>query len=54
MSSNNDFRELGLSEPILKALNGMGFEEPTEVQKKAIPHILSGEDVIVMSKTGSG
>ncbi len=54
MSSSKDFRELGLSDPILEALNGMGFEKPTKVQEKAIPHILNGEDVIVMSKTGSG
>ncbi|HHY83777.1 MAG TPA: DEAD/DEAH box helicase [Clostridiales bacterium] len=50
----SNFRELGLSEPILKALNEMGFEEPTEVQKLAIPPALNGRDVIVMSKTGSG
>jgi superfamily II DNA/RNA helicase len=49
-----NFKDLGLSEPILKALDEMGFEEPTEVQEQAIPSILNGEDVIVMSKTGSG
>lgn len=32
----------------------MGFKTPTEVQSKAIPHILDNEDLIVMSKTGSG
>jgi len=32
----------------------MGFEEPTEVQERAIPHILNNRDIIVMSKTGSG
>src|SRR5690554_8151112 len=48
------FKELGLSEPILKALNELEFEEPTEVQARAIPHILDGRDVIVTSKTGSG
>ena len=50
----NSFNELGISPPILKALEDMGFEEPTEVQSKAIPHILNKEDLIVMSKTGSG
>jgi ATP-dependent RNA helicase DeaD len=50
----SNFKDLGLSEPILKALDEMGFEEPTEVQARAIPSILNGEDVIVMSKTGSG
>ncbi|HAN21990.1 MAG: DEAD/DEAH box helicase [Clostridiales bacterium GWF2_36_10] len=48
------FEELGVSQPILKALEEMGFETPTEVQSRAIPHILNKEDLIVMSKTGSG
>ncbi len=50
----NSFNDLGISPPILKALEDMGFESPTEVQSKAIPHILNQEDLIVMSKTGSG
>lgn len=49
-----NFNELGISEPILKALEEMGFEKPTEVQSRAIPHILKKEDLIVMSKTGTG
>lgn len=48
------FNELGISEPILKALEEMGFERPTEVQSKAIPQVLNKQDLIVMSKTGSG
>lgn len=48
------FNDLGISPPILKALEDMGFEAPTEVQSRAIPHVLNQEDVIVMSKTGSG
>lgn len=50
----NSFSDLGISPPILKAIEEMGFEEPTEVQSKAIPHVLDKEDLIVMSKTGSG
>lgn len=50
----NSFSNLGVSTPILKALDEMGFEEPTEVQSKAIPYILKQEDLIVKSKTGSG
>lgn len=50
----SSFNELGISPPILKAIEEMGFETPTEVQSKAIPHILNKEDLIVMSKTGSG
>lgn len=51
---NSSFNNLGISPPILKAIEEMGFETPTEVQSKAIPHILNKEDLIVMSKTGSG
>lgn len=50
----NSFNDLGISPPILRALDEMGFEQPTEVQSRAIPHILNNEDLIVMSKTGSG
>lgn len=50
----NNFSDLGISAPILKAIHDMGFVAPTEVQSQAIPHILNNEDLIVMSKTGSG
>ena len=49
-----NFNDLGISPPILKAIEEMGFQTPTEVQSKVIPHILNQEDLIVMSKTGSG
>ncbi|MGE5391158.1 MAG: EFR1 family ferrodoxin, partial [Deltaproteobacteria bacterium] len=48
------FKDLGISAPILNALEGMGFETPTEVQSKAIPFALEKKDLIVISKTGSG
>lgn len=51
---NTGFRDLGIFEPILRAIDDMGFEQPTEVQYRAIPHILKLKDLIVMSKTGSG
>lgn len=50
----SSFKDLGISPPILKAIEEMGFDSPTEVQSQAIPHILQKKDVIVMSKTGSG
>ena len=50
----NNFNDMGISEPILKAIEEMGFKTPTDVQSKAIPYVLSKEDLIVMSKTGSG
>ena len=51
---NDSFNDLGISAPILKAIEEMGFETPTEVQQRAIPHVLNQEDLIVRSKTGSG
>ncbi|MEN6461261.1 MAG: DEAD/DEAH box helicase [Syntrophomonas sp.] len=50
----SSFKDLGISPAILKAIEEMGFEAPTEVQSRAIPYILNQEDLIVMSKTGSG
>ncbi|MDD2620146.1 MAG: DEAD/DEAH box helicase [Syntrophomonadaceae bacterium] len=50
----SSFKNLGISPPILKAIEEIGFESPTEVQSKAIPHFLKQEDLIVRSKTGSG
>lgn len=49
-----NFSDLGILPPILKAIEEMGFETPTEVQSRAIPHVLNKEDLIVKSKTGSG
>ncbi|MDK2850013.1 MAG: ATP-dependent helicase DeaD [Candidatus Woesearchaeota archaeon] len=48
------FYELGLSDELVKAVEDLKFEEPTRVQKEAIPFVLEGHDVIVSSKTGSG
>lgn len=48
------FEDLGIAEPILRALAEMGFEMPTEVQSQAIPLILEQKDLLVKSKTGSG
>jgi superfamily II DNA/RNA helicase len=50
----NQFEQLGLKEELVKAVEAMGFVEPTEVQQRAIPIILDNRDVIVRSKTGSG
>ncbi len=48
------FREFGISENLLKSLEEIGYQAPTEVQAKVIPRVISGEDLIVISKTGSG
>ena len=48
------FEQLGLSPETLRAVNGLGFEEPTPIQEKAIPLALSGRDVIGEAPTGTG
>ncbi len=49
-----EFKKLGLSEPILRVIKEEGFKEPSEIQRKTIPLVLSGRDVIGGSATGSG
>lgn len=48
------FRDLGLSDKVLKALDDMGFEEPSPIQEQAIPSLLQGKDVIGQAQTGTG
>jgi ATP-dependent RNA helicase DeaD len=49
------FKELGLKPEILKALEEIGFETPTEVQEKAIPLLVQeNQDLIALSQTGTG
>lgn len=48
------FEKYNLDENIIKALNNLGFIEPSEVQAEAIPALLKKEDVIIKSQTGSG
>lgn len=48
------FKKLGLSEGLLEAVRKQGFTEPSEIQEKSVPLVLSGKDVIARSATGSG
>lgn len=48
------FKELGISDLIIRALSDMGFEEPTPIQEQAIPTLLSGRDLIGQAQTGTG
>lgn len=49
-----DFKDYNLSEPILEALNILGYHEATEVQKILIPKMKTEKDFVVLSETGSG
>ena len=48
------FRDLGLSEDILTALDELGYENPSPIQEQAIPELLAGHDVIGQAQTGTG
>ena len=48
------FSVFRLSEPILNAINDIGFVTPSPIQHKAIPAVLSGKDIIAVAQTGSG
>jgi len=48
------FYEFGISDTILKSLSDMGFEEPTPIQKIAIPPVMEGKDIVGQAQTGTG
>jgi ATP-dependent RNA helicase DeaD len=48
------FAELGLAEPVARAVAELGFETPTPIQARAIPVLLSGKDLIGQAQTGTG
>ena len=50
----NDFEEFGLSAPVLESIHKMGFVEASPIQKKAIPLILEGRDLLGQAQTGTG
>ena len=48
------FADLGLSEPLLRAIAEMGYLHPTPIQEQAIPFVLMGRDVLGVAQTGTG
>src|SRR5436190_20600392 len=48
------FAELGLPDFLMRALEELGYEEPTPIQEQAIPELLAGHDVIGQAQTGTG
>lgn len=48
------FDDLKLSEPVLRAVHAEGYETPTPIQVKAIPHVLEGKDLMGCAQTGTG
>ena len=49
-----NFEELSLCKEIISSINEKGYKNPTEIQKKAIPHILMGRDILGCAQTGTG
>ena len=48
------FKDLNLSDPVLKSLNSVGYETPTPIQARTIPPLLLGKDVLGEAQTGTG
>jgi len=53
-STSGGFQTMGLSKNILKAVMKKGYKVPTPIQRKCIPLIMEGNDVVGMARTGSG
>lgn len=52
--SSQDFAELGISAPVLKAVQQLGYEQPTPVQEQSIPILLGGKNLLGTAQTGTG
>ncbi|MDD3798925.1 MAG: DEAD/DEAH box helicase [Novosphingobium sp.] len=48
------FSELGLAEPVLRALGTKGYSDPTPIQRQSIPALLEGRDLLGIAQTGTG
>jgi len=48
------FRDLALSDPVLRALADVGYESPSPIQAATIPVLLSGADMLGQAQTGTG
>ncbi len=49
-----DFNDLGLRDEILRAVHDSGYATPTEIQRRAIPAILGGRNIVGVAQTGTG
>ena len=52
--SNGSFRDLELDPRLVEAIGGLGYEEPTPIQREAIPPMLAGQDLLGQAATGTG
>ena len=54
LAADGNFEQFGLSEDLLKAINEVGYEAPSPIQRKTIPLLLAGKDVVGQAQTGTG
>src|SRR5688572_29117318 len=52
--ADSAFAALGLGPPLVSVLRELGYEEPTPIQRDAIPPLLAGRDVLGQAATGTG
>ncbi|HUB86032.1 MAG TPA: DEAD/DEAH box helicase [Rhizomicrobium sp.] len=52
--TNTTFNDLGVAEPLQRALNAEGYTHPTPIQQQAIPALLAGRDLLGLAQTGTG
>lgn len=48
------FDELGINDTILRGVYAYGFEKPSQIQGKAIPHVIAGKDLVAQAQSGTG
>src|SRR5688572_1457317 len=53
-TSDTRFEHLGLIEPLTRAVYAEGYERPTPIQQQAIPHVITGKDLLGLAQTGTG
>src|SRR5215204_6587119 len=53
-TTSSGFSSLGLAASLMAALTDLGYEEPTPIQREAIPILLAGRDVLAQAATGTG
>src|SRR4051812_44127472 len=54
IDADGGFIALGLAQPLVTALSALGYEEPTPIQREAIPPLLAGRDLLGQAATGTG
>src|SRR5437764_7384798 len=53
-ATGTGFADLGIDPRLVEALTALGYEEPTPIQREAIPPLLAGHDLVGQAATGTG